>query len=289
VLRQIADRPGFRGRGLLARFLWALPVGTVGRRQVGAAPVPAGVQERYETEIKVLARSLLDQAEAGRLAGVTEPMTIPLDPAAAALLLELERELEPRLDAETGDLAHVEGWAAKLAGATARIAGLLHLAEHLRDGWAKPVEAETMRAAVAIARYLVDHALAVFDLMGADPALADARYVLDWIERTDAERFTRREGPLPQGRRARPGHGVAGSPRVCPAGRSAGPQGPRAAAVAHLRGEPAAAPAAPPPRHFCGFCGFCGALRLVGAATRPRPRRPREVHPMTPPPMEPTP
>jgi putative DNA primase/helicase len=37
VLRQIADRPGFRGRGLLARFLWALPAGTVGRRQVGAA------------------------------------------------------------------------------------------------------------------------------------------------------------------------------------------------------------------------------------------------------------
>ena len=202
VLRQIADRPGFRGRGLLARFLWSLPAGTVGRRQVGAAPVPAGVQERYETEVKALARSLLDQAELGRLAGVTEPMTLLLDPAAAAVLLELEGELEPRLDPETGDLAHVEGWAAKLAGATARIAGLLHLAKHLRDGWAKPVEAETMRAAVAIARYLVEHALAVFDLMGADPALADARYLLDWIERTSAERFTRRElfTALPRGR-----------------------------------------------------------------------------------------
>ena len=202
VLRQIADRPGFRGRGLLARFLWSLPAGTVGRRQVGAAPVPAGVQERYETEVKALARSLLDQAELGRLAGVTEPMTLLLDPAAAAVLLELEGELEPRLDPETGDLAHVEGWAAKLAGATARIAGLLHLAKHLRDGWAKPVEAETMRAAVAIARYLVEHALAVFDLMGADPALADARYLLDWIARTGAERFTRRElfTALPRGR-----------------------------------------------------------------------------------------
>ena len=129
-------------------------------------------------------------------------MAILLDPAAAAVLLELERELEPRLDAETGDLAHVEGWAAKLAGATARIAGLLHLAAHLRDGWARPVAAETMHAAVAIARYLTDHALAVFDLMGADPALADARYVLDWIERTSAERFTRRElfTALPRGR-----------------------------------------------------------------------------------------
>jgi hypothetical protein len=164
--------------------------------------VPAGVRERYDTEVKALARSLLGQAEVGRLAGVTEPMTIPLDPAAAAVLLELERELEPRLDEEIGDLGHVADWAGKLAGATARIAGLLHLAEHLRDGWAKPVEPETMHAVVAIARYLTDHALAVFDLMGADPALADARYLLDWIERTDAERFTRRElfTALPRGR-----------------------------------------------------------------------------------------
>jgi replicative DNA helicase len=178
------------------------PLRTVGRRQVGAAPVPPGVQERYETEVKALARSLLDQAEVGRLAGVSEPMIISLDPAAAAVLLELERELEPRLDPETGDLAHVEGWAAKLAGATARIAGLLHLAEHLRAGWARPVEAETMHAAVAVARYLTDHALAVFGLMGADPALADTRYVFDWIERTSAERFTRRElfTALPRGR-----------------------------------------------------------------------------------------
>ena len=202
VLRQIADRPGFRGRGLLARFLWSLPASTVGRRQVGAAPVPAGVRERYETAVKALARSLLDQAEAGRLAGVDQPMAIPLGPEAAAVLLDLERELEPRLHPETGDLAHVEGWAAKLAGATARIAGLLHLAEHLHDGWGQPVGGETMRAALAVTRYLVGHALAVFDVMGADPALADARYLLDWIERTGPERFTRRElfTALPRGR-----------------------------------------------------------------------------------------
>jgi hypothetical protein len=44
--------------------------------------------------------------------------------------------------------------------------------------------------------------MAVFDLMGADPALGDARYLLDWIERTGAERFTRRElfTALPRGR-----------------------------------------------------------------------------------------
>jgi hypothetical protein len=41
-----------------------------------------------------------------------------------------------------------------------------------------------MRSALVIARYLIDHALAVFDLMGADPLLSGARLALAWIERT---------------------------------------------------------------------------------------------------------
>lgn len=34
VLRDIARMPGFRGRGLLARILYALPTSTVGRRKI---------------------------------------------------------------------------------------------------------------------------------------------------------------------------------------------------------------------------------------------------------------
>jgi hypothetical protein len=60
------------------------------------------------------------------------------------------------------------GWAAKLAGATCRLAGLLHLASHLRDGWARPIGADTFAAAIRLADYLIEHARAVFDFMGAD-------------------------------------------------------------------------------------------------------------------------
>jgi replicative DNA helicase len=94
----------------------------------------------------------------------------------------------PRLAANSGDLAHLAGWAAKLAGATCRLAGLLHLASHLRHGWARPISAETFAAALQLADYLVEHARAVFDLMGAD----DARWLLDWINRTHQAQFTRR-------------------------------------------------------------------------------------------------
>ena len=44
-----------------------------------------------------------------------------------------------------------------------------------------------------LGRYFLGHALDVFDSMGADPRLDDARTVLDWIARDGCSIFTRRE------------------------------------------------------------------------------------------------
>jgi replicative DNA helicase len=186
VLRGLADRPGFRGRGLLARFLYSLPPSLVGRRQPGAPPVPEPVADRYRLELQALAASLTSSAD--------EAATVlTLDPQAGDLLLGFERDLEPRLAAGSGDLAHLAGWAAKLAGATCRLAGLLHLARHLRDGWTRPIGPDTFAGAIRLAGYLVEHARAVFDLMGADPCVDDARWLLDWINRTNQVQFSRRD------------------------------------------------------------------------------------------------
>jgi replicative DNA helicase len=197
VLRGLAGRPGFGGRGLLARFLYSLPESLVGRRQPGAPPVVAAVADRYALELQALAATLTMPA-----AGDDGPALLTFDQAAGELLLGFERDLEPRLAAGSGDLAHLAGWAAKLAGATCRLAGLLHLAGHLRDGWARPIGAETFAAAVRLADYLVEHARAVFDLMGADPRVDDARWLLDWIGRTNLTQFTRRDAHVaaPRGR-----------------------------------------------------------------------------------------
>jgi len=196
VLRGLASRPGFGGRGLLARFLYSLPESLVGRRQAGAPPVPAAVADRYSLELHALAASLTGPA------GDDGPAVMTLDPKAGELLLGFERDLEPRLAAGSGDLAHLAGWAAKLAGATCRLAALLHLASHLRDGWARPISADTLAGAIRLADYLIDHALAVFDLMGADPRVDDARWLLDWIRRTGQAQFTRRDAhrAAPRGR-----------------------------------------------------------------------------------------
>jgi len=196
VLQGLASRPGFGGRGLLARFLYSLPESLVGRRQVGASPVPPAVADRYALELHALAASLAAPA------GDDSPAVLTLDQEAGELLLRFERDLEPRLAAASGDLAHLAGWAAKLAGATCRIAGLLHLAGHLRDGWNQPIGADTFAGAARLADYLVDHARAVFDLMGADPRVDDARWLLDWITRTGQVQFTRRDAhaAAPRGR-----------------------------------------------------------------------------------------
>jgi replicative DNA helicase len=194
VLRGLADRPSFRGRGLLARFLYSLPASLVGHHQPGAPPVSDAVAHRYTLELQSLAASLTT-------ASGDEPTLLTLDASAGELLLEFESDLEPRLAADTGDLAHLAGWAAKLTGATCRIAALLHLAAHLRDGWARPVSADTLARAIRLAGYLIEHALAVFDLMGADPRVDDARWLLDWIGRTERQQFTRRDAH--QGARGR--------------------------------------------------------------------------------------
>jgi hypothetical protein len=188
VLRGLGGRPGFGGRGLLARFLYSLPESLVGRRQAGAPPVPSAVADRYSLELQALAATLDIPA-----ADDDGPAVLTLDPKAGELLLGFERDLEPRLAASTGDLAHLAGWAAKLAGATCRLAALLHLAGHLRDGWARPIDAGTFVGAARLAGYLVEHARAVFDLMGADPRTDDACWLLDWISRTGQAQFSRRD------------------------------------------------------------------------------------------------
>jgi replicative DNA helicase len=186
VLQGLASRPGFRGRGLLARFLYSLPQSLVGRRQAGAPPVPLAAGDRYALELQALAASLTRSIS-------DDSTVLTLDPLAGELLLAFEQDLEPRLAANSGDLAHLAGWAAKLAGATCRLAGLLHLASHLRDGWAQPITADTFAAALRLAEYLIDHARAVFDLMGADARTDDARWLLDWITRTSQVQFSRRD------------------------------------------------------------------------------------------------
>ena len=171
VLDDIGRNTTFKGRGLLGRFLYSMPVSLLGRRKTLTAPVPEDIAEAYERNVIALTLSLADW---------TDPALLQLTPEADAALKDFQDRLEPQLDPR-GRLGHMGDWAGKLAGATARIAGLLHLAEHLEHGHARPVTEATMLGAVALADYFTAHALTVFDAMGVDPTVSRARTVLELL------------------------------------------------------------------------------------------------------------
>ena len=184
VLEGSAANSKFRGRGLVGRFLFSLPTSKVGHREVGCPPAPAAVAECYRCNLT----ALVDLEPAGESPGL-----LSCSPGALTLFRDFAAELEPRLAPYGGDLATVGDWAGKLAGALARIAGLLQLAEHLDRAEVEPVSEATMGRALALGPYLVDHALAAFAMMGADPEVEGARRVLRWLEHTGAKSFTAKE------------------------------------------------------------------------------------------------
>ena len=61
VLKSIAAQPSFRGRGLIARFLYTMPVSKVGNRKTNADAVSDAVLKAYDTVIRGLAKGLHSQ------------------------------------------------------------------------------------------------------------------------------------------------------------------------------------------------------------------------------------
>ncbi len=186
VLRELAGRPEFRGRGLLARFLFSLPTSTVGLRTPDAPPVAPGVRQAWAV--------LLGGLAGLPVPGDEGPRVLTLGAEGRELFNRFEQEIEPRLHPEQGDLAAagVADWAAKLLGATARVAALLHLAEH---GPTSPptISHDTITGAVTIAEHAISHALAAFDVMGARTDLEPARRLLRALTGSGKGTFSERD------------------------------------------------------------------------------------------------
>jgi hypothetical protein len=178
VIEGLAETAAFRGRGLLGRFLYAAPQSWIGRRAIAPEPVSDAIKEAYRQTVRALANADTE-------------CTLGLDAEASAVLQEWEAEIESMLG-DGGQMEIMRDWGAKLAGATLRLAAVLHCVEHGAAGY---IGGPTIRAAVELARYLVPHAEAVLNMMQAKEASGDddARYVLRWIERHGRREFTKRD------------------------------------------------------------------------------------------------
>ena len=191
VLASLADTPAFRGRGLLGRFLYSLPDSLVGTRLYDEArAVDPSARHRYARTVRALLA--LPSPVTAEDPGARHPLR--LTGAALSVWTEYANQVERR-QADGGDLSPIRDWASKLAGAVARIAGGLHLAENAGHPapWTVPFAPPTVAAAWAIGEYLIPHALAAYGQMGADPRLVLARRILRWIERHGLPHFKRWE------------------------------------------------------------------------------------------------
>jgi replicative DNA helicase len=231
VIRGFGDKRSMRGLGLLGRFLYALPVSTVGRRKISPDPVPPEIRMTYNERITYLLRQVpilaatysencgnCGNKERGNRVppGSTEESNcgdsgnsgvstlfspylsiylLQLDPAAYRLLEDWQTWLEPHL-AEQGAYGAFADWSGKLSGEILRIAGLLYLsdyADHNSHNSHNSISVDVIARAITIGQYLIPHARAAFIEMGTDPAIHAARRVLSWIEQAQPHEFTKRE------------------------------------------------------------------------------------------------
>jgi replicative DNA helicase len=192
VLTAVARHSLLEGRGLLARFLFALPSSRMGTRRIAAPPVPEPIEQAYGDVVASIVTSLWDSADAAIL---------QLSDTAHDTVIDFERTIEPEF-LPLGKLHPIRDWGSKMTGATMRIAGLLHLAKHPVDAWNHPINAETVEDAIQLAKFFTSHAIAAFDAMHTDPLLDDAEYLLAVIKRLNREELSQRD-MMVQGSRSR--------------------------------------------------------------------------------------
>ena len=183
VLADVAGSRRFRDTGLLARFLFALPVSMVGKRDVRKhAAIPQAVRDEYEYR---LLRLLGDEPSA---AG--EPVVLGLSDAAREVWLDFAQAIEDE-QGDGGQYEAISDWTSKLPGAMARVAALLELAA--TGLHAKEVGHPCMDDAITLGRLLIPHAQAAFALLGSDQVDVDADAVLRWARGRGEAVFLRSE------------------------------------------------------------------------------------------------
>ncbi len=190
VIRGLTGKPGFRGRGLLGRFLYSLPISLLGRRDTDPPPVPDPLRASYHANVC----ALLDLPFKRDTNAEACPYELCLEPNARARMQDFEAWIEPQLS-EFGGLGGITDWAGKIVGAVGRLAGILHMAASAATPapWNDPISQAAVENAIRIGRYLIPHARAAFAEMGADEFVGQAKGILGWIKQNSADSFSKRE------------------------------------------------------------------------------------------------
>ena len=188
VLRGLTSHKGFRGRGLLARFAYTVPPSKLGYRTNRTVPIPDEVARRYQEGIFALAATQPIEDNGKEL-----PHVLTLSPDAYEVWQSFWNEIETMMRPD-GRLEHLTDWGGKLPGMVARVAGLLHCVAYTSCATTtREIESGTMERAIRFGRYLIEHAMVAFSLMGANPAMEAARDLWRIIEKNRQSTFSVRD------------------------------------------------------------------------------------------------
>jgi hypothetical protein len=125
VLRGLTTKPGFRGRGLLGRFLYAVPPSPLGTRTGTTPPLPDATRHAWDALIAALLEIPIPRDAEGEPA----PHLLKLTAAAYGVWFEFWQAVENDMG-PGGRFECCTDWAGKHPGVVARLAALLHIARH---------------------------------------------------------------------------------------------------------------------------------------------------------------
>jgi hypothetical protein len=171
VVEEILRNNKFRGRGLLARFLFSHGKAQAGYRDRLTNGIPDDLRKSYSDHI----RRILS-------AEFPKDASISFTEEAQSLWNEFYMDCEQEMRPE-GKLYPLKDFGSKLPGSVARIAGLLHFAEFGQDAINHRVSVSIVNASCVFGIFFLEHAAAIFGAAGEDQRIKVAKQIMDSIVR----------------------------------------------------------------------------------------------------------
>lgn len=188
IIKGLSDQPGFRGRGLLGRFMYILPTNLIGFRNINSKAINPGTRMKYHKIVnEVLSALIRKEADADSF---TRLLTFSDD--AKKIFIDYEHYIENELK-PGGDLYCNCDWGGKIAGGTARIIGILHVIKHRNEAAIIKIELSTVRSGILIGKYFIDHAQIAFNLMDQNPLIEKASRVIEFLKEHNGVQISARD------------------------------------------------------------------------------------------------
>ncbi len=164
-----------RGKGLMARFLYALPKSNIGYRNVRETrEISRQVTDRYFRVVK----QLLDlPAKVENCVEINYPIELSKD--AEEIWYDFSQQLEYD-QRDGGKFELMRDWTGKLPGAILRIAGLIEVVKNIDNRQlisSLTISEETISPIITLAHSLIAHAQSAFGILDQQSGFADAKWI----------------------------------------------------------------------------------------------------------------